>query len=122
VDNLERWRLNLVGSHAICLVDSFIFYPGLVCELLELNLEVNRYPNQQLNAYKITPSPDKIFVSGSKIGGNMNLKLLYLCGMLVPFVYIFKYVIGGALRPGYSHLSDSVSELLSSGAPNDNEM
>ena len=48
----------------------------------------------------------------------MNLKILYLCGMLVPFIYIFMYVIGGALRPGYSHLSDSVSELLSPGAPN----
>lgn len=48
----------------------------------------------------------------------MNQKILYLCGMLVPFVYIFMYIIGGALRPGYSHLSDSVSELLSPGAPN----
>jgi hypothetical protein len=28
------------------------------------------------------------------------------------------YVIGGALRPGYSHIADSVSELLSPGSPN----
>jgi len=28
------------------------------------------------------------------------------------------YVLGGALRPGYNHISDSVSELLSPGAPN----
>jgi len=28
------------------------------------------------------------------------------------------YIIGGALRPGYSHISESVSELLSPGAPN----
>jgi len=48
----------------------------------------------------------------------MNQKILYLCGMLVPFVYIFIYIIGGALRPSYCHLSDSVSELLSPGAPN----
>ena len=48
----------------------------------------------------------------------MERKLLYLCGMLVPIVYISMYIIGGALRPGYSHLSDSVSELLSPGAPN----
>ena len=48
----------------------------------------------------------------------MNQEILYLCGMLVPFVYIIMYVIGGALRSGYSHLSDSVSELLSPGAPN----
>jgi len=38
--------------------------------------------------------------------------------MLVPFTYIFMYIIGGALRPGYSHISESVSELLSPGAPN----
>ena len=48
----------------------------------------------------------------------MNQKNLYLCGMLLPIVYIFMYVLGGALRPGYSHLSDSVSELLSPGSPN----
>jgi hypothetical protein len=27
-------------------------------------------------------------------------------------------ILGGALRPGYSHISDTVSELLSPGAPN----
>jgi hypothetical protein len=51
-------------------------------------------------------------------GGKMTRKILFLCGMLLPFVYIFLYIIGGALRPGYSHISDSVSELLSPGAPN----
>ena len=48
----------------------------------------------------------------------MNQKTLYLCGILVPFAYIFMYVLGGALRPGYSHLAHSVSELLSPGSPN----
>jgi len=48
----------------------------------------------------------------------MNQKTLFLCGMLVPFTYICLYVLGGALRPGYSHISESVSELLSPGAPN----
>jgi hypothetical protein len=38
--------------------------------------------------------------------------------MLIPVVYILMYVLGGALRPGYNHISDSVSELLSPGAPN----
>jgi len=38
--------------------------------------------------------------------------------MLIPAMYIFLYILGGALRPGYSHISDSVSELLSPGAPN----
>jgi hypothetical protein len=33
-------------------------------------------------------------------------------------MYVALYVTGGALRPGYNHISDSVSELLSPGAPN----
>ena len=48
----------------------------------------------------------------------MNQKILFLCGMLVPFTYLFLYILGGVLRPGYSHVADSVSELLSPGAPN----
>ena len=48
----------------------------------------------------------------------MNRNLLYLCGMLHPLLYVFMYILGGALRPGYSQISDSVSELLSPGAPN----
>jgi hypothetical protein len=48
----------------------------------------------------------------------MNLKTLYVFGMLIPITYIFMYILGGALRPGYSHISNSVSELLSPGAPN----
>ena len=48
----------------------------------------------------------------------MDKKITYLCGMLIPIAYISIYVIGGALRPGYNHISDSVSELLSPGAPN----
>jgi hypothetical protein len=38
--------------------------------------------------------------------------------MLFPVVYIVMTIVGGALRPGYSHNSDTVSELLSPGAPN----
>ena len=48
----------------------------------------------------------------------MNRKIFFVCGMLIPAMYIFMYVLGGALRPGYNHISDSVSELLSPGAPN----
>ena len=48
----------------------------------------------------------------------MNLKFLFVCGILIPIIYVFMYILGGALRPGYSHISDSVSELLSPGAPN----
>ena len=43
---------------------------------------------------------------------------MFFCGMLLPFVYIFMYILGGVLRPGYSQISDSVSELLSPGSPN----
>ena len=48
----------------------------------------------------------------------MNQRTLLACGMLFPVVYIFMTILGGALRPGYSHISDTVSELLSPGAPN----
>ena len=48
----------------------------------------------------------------------MSQKTLYLCGMLVPFTYILMYILGGALRPGYSQIAHSVSELLSPGSPN----
>ena len=48
----------------------------------------------------------------------MDRKIFFVCGMLIPLIYILLYVLGGALRPGYNHISDSVSELLSPGAPN----
>lgn len=48
----------------------------------------------------------------------MNEKISYISGMLIPITYIIMYVLGGALRPDYSHISNSVSELLSPGAPN----
>lgn len=48
----------------------------------------------------------------------MNAGMLYLSGMLIPVIYIFMYILGGALRRNYSHISNSVSELLSPGAPN----
>ena len=48
----------------------------------------------------------------------IDLKVLYLSGMAIPIVYILLYIIGGLLRSNYSHISNSVSELLSPGAPN----
>ena len=48
----------------------------------------------------------------------MNRKIFFVCGMLFPVVYIIMTILGEALRPGYSHISDTVSELLSPGAPN----
>ncbi|UCD99421.1 MAG: hypothetical protein JSV42_01460, partial [Chloroflexota bacterium] len=48
----------------------------------------------------------------------MNQNILFMSGMAIPVIYIFMYLLGGALRPGYSHVKNSVSELLSPGAPN----
>ena len=48
----------------------------------------------------------------------MNQELLYLSGMISPILFIFVTIIGGALRPGYSHVSDTISELFSPGSPN----
>ena len=48
----------------------------------------------------------------------MDKKIFFLFGMLFPIIYILMTILGGALRPGYSHIADTVSELLSPGAPN----
>jgi hypothetical protein len=48
----------------------------------------------------------------------MNLKIFSFFGILAPLFYIIPTIIGGLLRPGYNHLSNSVSDLLVSGAPN----
>ena len=47
----------------------------------------------------------------------MTTDVLLGCGLLIAPSYIFLYALGGALRPDYSHISNSVSELLSPGAP-----
>jgi hypothetical protein len=47
----------------------------------------------------------------------MNKRYLYLCGMITPVLFIFTAVLGGILRPGYSHISETVSELFSPGSP-----
>lgn len=39
-------------------------------------------------------------------------------GLFAPFLFIFTAILGGALRPGYSHASETVSELFSPGSPN----
>ena len=48
----------------------------------------------------------------------MTQDVLLVSGLLIGPSYVLLYVVGGALRPGYSHISHSVSELLSPGAPN----
>jgi hypothetical membrane protein len=48
----------------------------------------------------------------------MNQRFLSMCGLIAPVLFVFMTILGGALRPGYSHVSDTVSELFSPGSPN----
>jgi hypothetical membrane protein len=48
----------------------------------------------------------------------MNQKFLSSCGVIAPVLFVFMTILGGAIRPGYSHIKDTVSELFSPGAPN----
>ena len=48
----------------------------------------------------------------------LTKKLFLVCGVISPLVYIGMAILGGALIPGYSHRTDTVSELMSPGAPN----
>jgi hypothetical membrane protein len=48
----------------------------------------------------------------------MRIRILMLCGVLAPTVYAVTVVLGGILRPDYSHISQFVSELIAAGAPN----
>ncbi len=48
----------------------------------------------------------------------MKTKSLYLCGVAAPLVYLLVVVIGDAIRPGYSHIANAISELIAAGAPN----
>ena len=48
----------------------------------------------------------------------MSHRFLSLCGLIAPILFVFTTILGGAIRPGYSHISDTVSELFSPGSPN----
>lgn len=48
----------------------------------------------------------------------MKQRYLSMCGVVAPLLFVFTTILGGALRPGYSHLSDTISELFSPGSPN----
>ncbi len=43
--------------------------------------------------------------------------ILMLAGVVAPILYIVAVVIGGLLRPRYSHLDDAISVLIAEGAP-----
>jgi len=45
-------------------------------------------------------------------------KVLLFCGVISPLIYIGMTILGGALIPGYNHITDTVSELMSPSAPN----
>lgn len=48
----------------------------------------------------------------------MRNKILTLSGVLAPLAYVMAVIVGGILRPGYSHIAQYVSELIETGAPN----
>jgi len=45
-------------------------------------------------------------------------KAFAICGIISPLLYLIMVIIGGALILGYSHITETVSELLVAGAPN----
>jgi hypothetical membrane protein len=45
-------------------------------------------------------------------------KLYPYLGIVGPVIYVLTVIIGGALRPDYSHLYNTISELTVAGAPN----
>ncbi|MEP7355773.1 MAG: DUF998 domain-containing protein [Anaerolineales bacterium] len=48
----------------------------------------------------------------------MKTRTFLLGGLLAPILYVFTVILGGALRPGYSHLAQAISDLMAAGAPN----
>jgi peptidoglycan biosynthesis protein MviN/MurJ (putative lipid II flippase) len=46
----------------------------------------------------------------------MNYKVLAVCGLLAPLLYVFTVVLGGIVTPNYSHASSAISELIETGA------
>ena len=48
----------------------------------------------------------------------MSRRYLLICGLLAPLVYVGAVILGGLLRPGYSHVAHAISELIAAGAPN----
>ena len=48
----------------------------------------------------------------------MKNKVLMLCGILAPVLYVLTVILGGVIRPGYSHVSQAVSDLIATEAPN----
>jgi hypothetical protein len=49
---------------------------------------------------------------------NGRLKILALCGILAPIVYVIALIVGNILDPSYSQVGKTVSEFIAQGAPN----
>ena len=45
---------------------------------------------------------------------NARRCVLFACGLAAPLLYVLAVVLGGALRPGHSHLSMPISQLIES--------
>jgi len=44
-------------------------------------------------------------------------RLLIFCGIAAPVVLLLAVIIAGSLHPGYSHISQAISEFGAQGAP-----
>ena len=45
-------------------------------------------------------------------------KYLLYGGIVAPVLYVVTIIVGGLIRPGYSHIANAISELTAAGAPN----
>lgn len=48
----------------------------------------------------------------------MNNRKIYYLGFFAPILFVLTVILGGVLRPGYSHITITVSELFSNGSLN----
>jgi hypothetical protein len=48
----------------------------------------------------------------------MSRRYLLICGLLGALIYVGAVILGGLLRPSYSHVAHAISELIAVGAPN----
>lgn len=51
------------------------------------------------------------------IDSNPTAMGLIIAGLLAPLIYLATVIVGGAMRPGYSHFGNAISELVESNAP-----
>jgi len=66
----------------------------------------------------IVVNPSRHQPPGKPTPEHQPLNAWMLCGVAAPLVYLVAVVLGGALRPDYSHLAQPVSDLIAVGAPN----